>query len=96
MSTIVTESLDDRLAARVALNDGMRADQAEDLAGEIDRRLSEKLPMRPNVFIDPTQTRPTPPAGTAPPPGRDAPRPRLRLPAGSAVSSVRLGGLEGR
>jgi divalent metal cation (Fe/Co/Zn/Cd) transporter len=29
------------------------------------RRLSEKLPMRPNVFIDPTQTHRTPPAGAA-------------------------------
>jgi cation diffusion facilitator family transporter len=50
------------VAARVALNDEMGADQAEDLADEIDRRLSEKLPLHPNVFIDPTQTRRTPPA----------------------------------
>jgi cation diffusion facilitator family transporter len=48
------------VAARVALNDEMGADQAEDLADEIDRSLSEKLPMQPNVFIDPTQTRRTP------------------------------------
>jgi cation diffusion facilitator family transporter len=53
------------VAARVALNDEMRADQAEDLADEIDRRLSEKLPLTPNVFIDPTQTRRTQPAGAA-------------------------------
>ncbi len=50
------------VAARVALNDELRADQAEDLADEIDRRLSEKLPLTPNVFIDPTQTRRTPSA----------------------------------
>jgi divalent metal cation (Fe/Co/Zn/Cd) transporter len=50
------------VAARIALNDEMRAGQAEDLAGEIDRRLSEKLPLTPNVFIDPTQTRSTSPA----------------------------------
>jgi cation diffusion facilitator family transporter len=53
------------VAARVALNDEIRADQAEDLADEIDRRLSEKLPLHPNVFIDPTQTRRTPPAEAA-------------------------------
>jgi len=29
--------------------------QAEDLADEIDSRLSEKLPVQPHVFIDPTQ-----------------------------------------
>jgi cation diffusion facilitator family transporter len=48
------------VAARVALNDEMGADQTEDLADEIDRSLSEKLPLQPNVFIDPTQTRRTP------------------------------------
>jgi hypothetical protein len=37
----------------------MGADQAEDLADEIDHRLSEKLPLQLNVFIDPTQTRQT-------------------------------------
>jgi divalent metal cation (Fe/Co/Zn/Cd) transporter len=47
------------VAARVALNDEMGADQAEDLADEIDSRLSEKLPLQLNVFIDPTQTRET-------------------------------------
>ncbi len=60
------------VAARVALDDDLGADQAEDLADEIDRRLSEKLPMRPNVFIDPTQTRRTPPAGAARSPGPHA------------------------
>jgi divalent metal cation (Fe/Co/Zn/Cd) transporter len=60
------------VAARVALNDEMGADQAEDLADEIDRRLSEKLPMQPNVFIDPTQTRRTPRSEVARSGGRDA------------------------
>ncbi len=50
------------VAARVALNDELGADEAEDLADELDRRLSEKLPMQPHVFIDPTQTRQAPPA----------------------------------
>ena len=43
------------VAARVALADEMVADQAEDLADEIDARLSGKLPVQPHVFIDPTQ-----------------------------------------
>jgi cation diffusion facilitator family transporter len=43
------------VAARVTLADEMGADQTEDLADEIDRRLSEKLPVQPHVFIDPTQ-----------------------------------------
>ena len=60
------------VAARVALNDEMGADQAEDLADEIDRRLSERLPMQPNVFIDPTQTRRTPRSEAARSAGRDA------------------------
>jgi cation diffusion facilitator family transporter len=55
------------VAARVALNDELRADEAEDLADEVDRRLSEKLPLRLNVFIDPTQTRQAPPPATARP-----------------------------
>ena len=58
------------VAARVALNDEMGADQTEDLADEIDRRLSEKLPLRLNVFIDPTQTRKAPPPATARPTSR--------------------------
>ena len=60
------------VAARIALNDEMGADQAEDLADEIDRRLSEKLPLQPHVFIDPTQTRQTPQPEAARSPGRDA------------------------
>jgi divalent metal cation (Fe/Co/Zn/Cd) transporter len=47
------------VAARVALDDELDADEAEDLADELDRRLSEKLPLQSHVFIDPTQTRPT-------------------------------------
>jgi cation diffusion facilitator family transporter len=43
------------VAARVALRDGIDADEAEDLADEIDRRLSQRLPLRPHVFVDPTQ-----------------------------------------
>jgi divalent metal cation (Fe/Co/Zn/Cd) transporter len=57
------------VAARVALNDEMGADQTEDLADEIDRRLSEKLPLQLNVFIDPTQTHQAGPARQARPPG---------------------------
>jgi cation diffusion facilitator family transporter len=55
------------VAARVALNDELRADETEDLADEVDHRLSEKLPLRLNVFIDPTQTRQAPPPATARP-----------------------------
>lgn len=44
------------VAARVALNDGMNAAQAEDLADDIDRRLSGRLSATPHVFVDPTQT----------------------------------------
>jgi cation diffusion facilitator family transporter len=52
------------IAARVALNDEMGADQTEDLADEIDRRLSEKLPLHSHVFIDPTQAPETPSPAT--------------------------------
>jgi cation diffusion facilitator family transporter len=45
------------VGARVALDDKLGADQAEDLADEIDNRLSEVLALQPHVFIDPTQTR---------------------------------------
>jgi hypothetical protein len=44
------------VAARVALAGDSSADQVEDLADDIDRRLSERLPVTPYVFIDPTQT----------------------------------------
>ena len=53
------------VAARVALNDELRADETEDLADEVDHRLSEKLPLHLNVFIDPTQTRQAPPPAPA-------------------------------
>jgi cation diffusion facilitator family transporter len=46
------------VAARVALNDDSSAGQVEDLAEDIDHRLSERLPVTPHVFIDPTQTAP--------------------------------------
>ena len=49
------------VAARVALNDELGADEAEDLADDVDSALSEKLPLHLNVFIDPTQTRQAPP-----------------------------------
>jgi cation diffusion facilitator family transporter len=44
------------VAARVALSDEITVGQAEDLADDIDRRLKEKLPLEPHVFVDPTQT----------------------------------------
>jgi cation diffusion facilitator family transporter len=43
------------VAAHVALDDEIGADQTEDLADAIDSALSEKLPVQPHVFIDPTQ-----------------------------------------
>jgi cation diffusion facilitator family transporter len=62
------------VAARVALNDKLGADQAEDLADDIDSRLSERLPLQPHVFIDPTQAsrtpRPEAPGARPRPPGR--------------------------
>ena len=44
------------VATRVALGDEPSANQVEDLADDIDRRLSERLPVTPHVFVDPTQT----------------------------------------
>src|SRR6202035_3731828 len=46
------------VAARVALSDDSSAGQVEDLSEDIDHRLSERLPVTPYVFIDPTQTAP--------------------------------------
>jgi cation diffusion facilitator family transporter len=43
------------VAARVAFEDGISADRAEDLADSIDASLAELLPLVPHVFIDPTQ-----------------------------------------
>jgi len=50
------------VAARIDLNDELSADRAEQLADDIDRRLSEKLPQTPHVFIDPTHTKARPAA----------------------------------
>jgi cation diffusion facilitator family transporter len=44
------------VAARVALDDNISAGDAEHLADDIDRRLCEKLPVRLEVFVDPTGT----------------------------------------
>jgi len=44
------------VAARVAFSDDISADQVADLADDIDRRLADRLPLVPHVFIDPTQT----------------------------------------
>jgi cation diffusion facilitator family transporter len=44
------------VAARVAFSDDISADRVEDLADDIDRRLADRLPLIPHVFIDPTQT----------------------------------------
>lgn len=48
----------DRLvvAARVAFDDGLSADRAEDVADAIDQQLSSRLSLIPHVFLDPTQT----------------------------------------
>jgi cation diffusion facilitator family transporter len=43
------------VAARVDFSDDISADEAEDLADDIDRRLADRLPLIPHVFIDPTQ-----------------------------------------
>ena len=47
----------DRLlvAARVDFSGDINADEAEDLASKIDRRLAERLSVTPHVFIDPTR-----------------------------------------
>lgn len=43
------------VAARVAFDDHISADQAEDVADEVDRRISGRLPTVSHVFLDPTQ-----------------------------------------
>src|SRR5215475_3343902 len=47
----------DRLivAARVDFAGDISADQAEEIADEIDKRLAERLPKTPDVFLDPTR-----------------------------------------
>jgi cation diffusion facilitator family transporter len=44
------------VAAEVAFSDGISADRVEDISGEIDRQLRDKLTITPHVFLDPTQT----------------------------------------
>jgi cation diffusion facilitator family transporter len=43
------------VAARVAFSDRISADNAEDAADDIDRRIGEQLPVTTHVFLDPTQ-----------------------------------------
>jgi cation diffusion facilitator family transporter len=43
------------VAAQVAFDDGISADRAEDVADEIDRRLTGRIPIVTHVFLDPTQ-----------------------------------------
>jgi cation diffusion facilitator family transporter len=43
------------VAAKVAFDDNLSADTAEDVADSIDARLSAQLPVIPHVFLDPTQ-----------------------------------------
>lgn len=43
------------VAAKVAFTDDISADEAEDVADEIDKRLRERLPIIHHVFLDPTQ-----------------------------------------
>lgn len=43
------------VAAKVAFDDNLSADRAEDVADAIDARLSAQLPVIPHVFLDPTQ-----------------------------------------
>jgi len=44
------------VAARVAFSEDISADRAEDIAGDIDQRLRERMSVLPHVFLDPTQT----------------------------------------
>jgi cation diffusion facilitator family transporter len=44
------------VAARVAFSDDIDANAVESLSERIDRELSERLPVTPHVFIDPTDT----------------------------------------
>jgi cation diffusion facilitator family transporter len=50
------------VAARVAFSDEISADRAEDVADDIDRRLTDRLPLVPHIFLDPTQI----PSGSRP------------------------------
>jgi hypothetical protein len=71
------------VAARVALSDDSSADQVEDLADDIDHRLSERLQVTPYVFVDPTQTA----ADDGAPAGRRAARSRRGKPAPDVTGS---------
>jgi cation diffusion facilitator family transporter len=53
------------VAARVGFSDEISADRAEDVAGDIDRRLADRLPQVAHVFLDPTQTPSAAPPGHA-------------------------------
>ncbi|WP_433333040.1 cation diffusion facilitator family transporter [Spirillospora sp. CA-294931] len=46
------------VAAKVNFSDAISADEAEDVAGEIDRCLRERVPVVRHVFLDPTQRTP--------------------------------------
>ena len=52
------------VAARVDFSDDISADRAEELADDIDRRLADRLPLTPHVFLDPTQQPATQAPGT--------------------------------
>lgn len=43
------------IAAEVAFSDHISADRAEDIAGDIDKRLRSRLPFTAHVLLDPTQ-----------------------------------------
>jgi cation diffusion facilitator family transporter len=43
------------IGARVAFSDDISADDAEELADSVDRRLAKALPLEPHLFLDPTQ-----------------------------------------
>ncbi len=43
------------VAAKVHFSDSISADEAEDIAGEVERRLRDRLPIVRHVFLDPTQ-----------------------------------------
>jgi cation diffusion facilitator family transporter len=45
------------VAARVDFGGDLSADRAEEIADEIDKRLAERLPLKPDVFLDPTRRR---------------------------------------
>jgi hypothetical protein len=46
----------DQAGSGEAFSDDISADRAEDAAGDIDKRLADRLPLVPHVFLDPTQT----------------------------------------